>query len=324
MKRVLVSVLAAVLLTSCSKQLETENAALKQNVEKLQAERSALASARDEAQAELAKTKSEAAATRTELEDTRKKLQAAANSYVEAMAEKRALRIRSEELEQKLKQSLPPPSFELTGDVFIATKGGTSYKLGAVAVDVFSREDIDAWINARTTAQLAEIRRLEPLIAAAAEAEKTAKQAADASKKKKDVAFKAYLAAISDRKAGETYKAEEKAHDSLFDQYLEKRRAHTDLEIKKRAVFATDFYFDEFPKPVNGTKTNADGRFKITLDRAGKWVVAAMTSRAVGKETEQYFWLVPVENPPGAAGELTLSNGNLSSVEGGSLIRTMD
>lgn len=73
--------------------------------------------------------------------------------------------------------------------------------------------------------------------------------------------------------------------------------------------FATPrFYIDQLPPALATAKTDADGKFKLVIP-AGKYVIAATSSRSVGKETENYDWLVKVD-ATSPVQSLMLSNDN--------------
>ena len=68
------------------------------------------------------------------------------------------------------------------------------------------------------------------------------------------------------------------------------------------------YYFQDLPAAVATGKTDADGKFTLTLP-PGKYVFAATASRSVFKDTEQYAWLVNVDASKPVQG-LLLSNDN--------------
>ena len=68
------------------------------------------------------------------------------------------------------------------------------------------------------------------------------------------------------------------------------------------------YYFQDLPAAVATGKTDADGKFTLTLP-PGKYVFAATASRSVSKDTEQYAWLVKVDASNPVHG-LLLSNDN--------------
>jgi hypothetical protein len=68
-------------------------------------------------------------------------------------------------------------------------------------------------------------------------------------------------------------------------------------------------YFDGLPAAVAQAKTDADGKFSMSLP-VGDYVLAAATSRAIFKDMEQYYWLVKLD-PNDQSQSLMLSNDNM-------------
>lgn len=86
-----------------------------------------------------------------------------------------------------------------------------------------------------------------------------------------------------------------------FDQYLK-------APGRNRGFGNEDFFIKNLPQPKFISKTDADGKFALTLP-SGKYVITANSSREVFGSTETYHWLVTVDtsniNQP-----LVLSNDN--------------
>jgi len=84
-------------------------------------------------------------------------------------------------------------------------------------------------------------------------------------------------------------------------EYVVKNRflVHEDLERSKVLLFSM--------MPDATTKTDADGRFKISVS-SKSWVIA-QGQRSVGKESEDYLWIAPIGEPEKAAkSSLLISN----------------
>lgn len=227
----------------------------------------------------------------------------------QAQAELLAAQGKMDDLEGQIKRNLPPPDFDVSGEVFIATKGGTSYKLGAVEILAFERKEIDEWVKARADAQFEALKKIEPDLKAA-KLEK-----ADAF----DIYNKVFLDDVS--RYSEARQATKTA-ESLFNIKTEQL-----LKIVKvqSYILSCAFFFDQLPLSEKRTRTNSDGKFKLSLDRDKNYVLAVHAQRAVGGSAENYGWVIPVEKPSGSSVEIALTNANLSSVKGGgSLILTVD
>ena len=60
--------------------------------------------------------------------------------------------------------------------------------------------------------------------------------------------------------------------------------------------------------------TDADGRFRIQVP-AGIYCLAAHSQRSVGRETEQYYWLEPVQAKAGETAAVALTQLNASDTD---------
>lgn len=209
-------------------------------------------------------------------------------------------------------------SYDVSGQVFIVTKGAENYKLGLVAVRAFRRDAIEPIMAARqkeadlaSTKLLPAIRQIERVLAEnpvdKAEMERLRQKVRNAEDSGEDI-----------NRFGELHKQEEEALRSR--QELARLTAELDSKASGR------FFFAMLPGgPIASAKTDADGRFHMTIPGAGDVVLAAEGTRTVGDDTERYYWLVPIQCPKsGTALEIFLSNDNLTSTAGGSLIHTLE
>ena len=69
-------------------------------------------------------------------------------------------------------------------------------------------------------------------------------------------------------------------------------------------------YFAAMPKPVAVATTDSDGKFRLTLPSSGKFIIVAKASRAAGRTSEAYLWLVPID-AVGGEQTVSLSSNNL-------------
>ena len=204
---------------------------------------------------------------------------------------------------------------ELSGEVFIVTKGGQNYKLGLVPITLFSIEAIQPYLDEKKKVAAAELARLNPLVTAA-KADSDRKELAERA------AFDAYLNA--DYSSPNRNKLDA-AHKLAQDQASKAQSAYYELIRQQSRYLSGQFYFSDFPKPLATSQTNADGRFTTELPAKGEFVVAANAKRSVGDSTERYFWLIKVSLDGDAKKAIMLSNNNLSSETApDSLIQTDD
>src|SRR5206468_10466475 len=72
---------------------------------------------------------------------------------------------------------------------------------------------------------------------------------------------------------------------------------------------AGEFYYEGLPHPETEAKTDADGKFSVTVPRSGSYLLAARAERET--PAEKYFWIVPVTEDMLKRGSVFLSNDNL-------------
>lgn len=174
---------------------------------------------------------------------------------------------------------------EVKGEVFVVTRGGSNVLLGRVEVTAY---DLTGTVEG--IAKLSEEAR--PLFKRAKGAETAAKKVSDAT-------------GYSDPN-----------HAELFEEYL-------DWGCVVKFLLSGLYYTSSLREAKAGTKTDSAGRYSLDLP-PGRYAIAAKASRAVGENTEYYYWLVPCEVTPGKIQELTLSNDNQASSDSKeSLIHTI-
>jgi hypothetical protein len=164
---------------------------------------------------------------------------------------------------------------ELTGDVFIVTRGAGNYKLGLVTVSAIPAEAVEAHLKAKQHKGNAERARLQPQL------QKAQAAFAEASKEQ-DRLYNAYLADILNPKKEAAWKA------------AQERTAATGLWSLERQLASydrADFLFDGLPNGVTTAKTDSEGKFKLILPR-GRYALAARGERYANDRTENYDWLV--------------------------------
>lgn len=69
-------------------------------------------------------------------------------------------------------------------------------------------------------------------------------------------------------------------------------------------------YFVSLPASMATAKTDADGRFKLTLPDDGDVAIVAKSTRAVFNKVENYFWVIVLKSSDST---VTLSNDNLTT-----------
>ncbi len=202
----------------------------------------------------------------------------------------------------------------LSGQIFVSTRGGQNFKLGAVQVSLVDRDAIDALISAAKIYADIKIQQLRPSEHAAWAAYEQAQAAERA-------AFDVNLKSIGHNDHESARRAWDEAVETAnraSDQHL---KASRELEY----YHSGGFYFSLLHSPLQTAETDGDGKFVVEVPQTGKFIIAAQAQRNIGDDIEHYYWLQPVslEGQP----QLTqnLSNNNLTSTTGTSaLILTKD
>jgi hypothetical protein len=203
----------------------------------------------------------------------------------------------------------------LSGQVFVPTKGGENFKLGAVQVGLFDRNGIDAFIKTTKTYADMKIQELNRSIEDALAAKKQAEEAE-----------------VSWHQALRRLRSDDPNPESLRNSYNQAEQAanraraeYGRLRGARDFYYTGAFYFSLLINPIQTAETDADGRFVIEVPQQGAFVIGAKAQRSVGDSTEQYYWLQPVSLEGQQKFSQNLSNTNLTSTTGtSSLIHTKD
>lgn len=201
--------------------------------------------------------------------------------------------------------STPIPLGTLEGEIFIVTKGGQNFKLGLVAIHLHLLPSVTGFFQRKAKdGAMAQGRLSGPL----RQAEAQLLQANEI----EDQAWKITLdSKYDDPKREEKERALEEAKQVGSS----KRDVHRELSDKKNYFDTQDYYFDGLPHSLLMVRTNADGKFSIPLPIVGDFIITARAEREVGKESEKYYWVVPVSLNGNAKSAIMLSNHNLLTDE---------
>ncbi len=212
-----------------------------------------------------------------------------------------------------------PSQGKLDGDVFIVTQGGVSVKLGLVEVLALPYEETRQAV-ALVDAEAIKLKRdAAAAVTALASAEAELNQLlAD----EKALLNRASTNSKADRTAIVAAHDREDAATEVRDSA---KQAVAELVRKAHKLTSGALYFEKLPPPLVTTKTDADGKFSLPLDRKVTVVLAAHAARRVFGEDEDYYWLVKASLDGQLSKRIFLSNDNLPrSGSSGSLIHTVD
>jgi hypothetical protein len=186
---------------------------------------------------------------------------------------------------------------ELTGDLFIVTRRRTKERLGAIAVNAIPEDALKKHLESKTLHGERESRKLQLAIAGLTATLKIA-QAED------DRLWK-----ILQRDEHNLRHA--RAWSSAFHKTEEISKQIKELQARRQHLTSGEYFFESLPSPISSAKTNADGKFTLTLPRQGRYGVVAKASRELFKKKETYFWIVWVSLGGEPSKRLTLSNDNM-------------
>ena len=196
----------------------------------------------------------------------------------------------------------------IDGQIFIRTRGAETIKLSLVEVALFDAKAIAEDVDRKRKAAEPIYEGLQSLVK---EAEKRVKEA---EKREKEGAGPKGLDKVS-----EGDREEVRIAQIAWEKALAKSG-----KVQPMALYlhSAPYYFNDLPKPLLMTKTDADGKFTFKIPN-GSYVLAAASSRAAGKETEFYHWMIQVIAD--ADKNVMLANDNLStSGSPGSMITTTE
>ena len=176
----------------------------------------------------------------------------------------------------------------IEGQIFIRTKGAETVKLSLVEVQLFDVKAIVEDMESKRKAAASIDGYLQALNHEATEAERHAEEV--------------YKRLSS---AGQT-----DAIDAAAAAHTEAGLRSIDVQEKAYYPRSADYYFSDLPKPLQTTKTDADGKFAFQIP-VGSYALAAISSREAGEETEKYHWMIKVTADVDK--KVMLANDNLSS-----------
>jgi hypothetical protein len=194
----------------------------------------------------------------------------------------------------------------LTGDVFIVTKSAQNVKLGLVEVQVLPYDETKKSIERMKAQANKEIASLLPALDAARQALQTAEAQFKAARANEDEArenagYESSILADASNERVAASRAVSSARNKL-------------IELDKRALNWSSgaMFFAGLPPPIKSVKTDAEGKFSISLDKEA-FALGARATREIGGTVENYYWLISVAFDGQISKRIFLSNDNLAS-----------
>jgi hypothetical protein len=189
------------------------------------------------------------------------------------------------------------PNVELTGQVFVVTKRGVKYKLGSVAVSAIPEDAFRKYLQNKTLQGELETRKLERDIRRLTAA------------LPKTEAEEDRLWTILQRDETNSHNAD--AWSAAYSKAKSITKQIEDLQARRAHLRSGEYFFEGLPSGLSSAKTDANGKFTLSVPRQGRYGVVACASRELFKKHETYFWFVWVSPDRESAKRLTLSNHNL-------------
>jgi hypothetical protein len=103
-----------------------------------------------------------------------------------------------------------------------------------------------------------------------------------------------------------------KKRQKISDQSYKLALKLMDYSSTYHKYISSEFYFTDLPKPIDSTRTDSNGEFRLHFDERRNYFLVAYGLRIVGDRTENYYWIIkhPMENLKENE-KLILSNDNL-------------
>jgi hypothetical protein len=188
------------------------------------------------------------------------------------------------------------PDGELTGEVFIVTKRGITYKLDSVVVSAIPEELANKHLKSKMLQRELEIEKLQR------EMKRRTSTLQDTQAEEHRLWRVLQEDEDNSQKAAAWSAVYRKA------KMLAKEIEH--LHAQRKQFESEEYVFDGLPSGIATTTTDADGHFTLVVPREGRYIIAARGPRDAFREPEPY-WFVSVSLDGEDAKRLTLSNDNV-------------
>lgn len=197
----------------------------------------------------------------------------------------------------------PQAKLNISGQVFVVTQGKENIKLALVEVGAIPEKDITQYLSTKHSNGLEQQKALMPELESAKKEAVTASTEANKAEKE----FTSREVKVFTQEDVDAWKNAERTKGIAG----AKKSTYKKIKDKYDYFDSTEYYLylEKLPNPMAISKTDADGKFTLSLP-PGKYAFAATSSRKVFKDTEYYYWLVLVDtSSPNQS--LMLSNDNL-------------
>jgi hypothetical protein len=201
---------------------------------------------------------------------------------------------------------------DIDGQVFIVTAAGPAIKLALVEVKLFVQADIERHIRDIDLAPDSERSKADATLAKAREelqaAERTVGGPHGYDERWRGLAYAEWVRRYQHSPADAPAVA--RRFNAAVERVSQAKENVTQALLRQKLSRSGAPYFENLPTPLTSVKTDADGRFRITVPDEGDHALVATSGRTLFNSTERYFWVVRLKHNETKA---TLSNDNLTT-----------
>lgn len=171
-------------------------------------------------------------------------------------------------------------STEVSGEIFIATKGGENIKLGGVQIAAIPERIMQKHFEDNLPAF-----------------------------EKERIKGGGNLAVCDEIFSKELKETKNSVEIEIVKQNLDRCQRLNEQMIN----VAFNTYFQVLPPAAYKTNTDSEGKFKLKLDKPDKYVLVAKAERAVVKDTEYYYWFLKID-AKGESQQISFTHQNLAGM----------
>lgn len=176
----------------------------------------------------------------------------------------------------------------ISGQVFVVTQGMNNIKLALVAVGAIPQEEFDQYLKVKQSNKLEKQQHLYSKYIEAKKHLIDAKENYNVTNNWRNVLVTQFNESVNPSEKSEKYIDKLKAELDKIKEDIDKTKSVLD---EFEAFDKAEFLFEGLPKSNTFAKTDADGKFVLSLPK-GKYVITANSTRSVGSYSEIYHWLV--------------------------------
>ncbi len=211
---------------------------------------------------------------------------------------------------------------ELEGQVFVVTKGAQAIKLPLVPIMALRVDELQTHVGEIAGKTNPECAKAESKTRTSIEELQSARRGVSGGFGKWMMTLQKTQPKDPAGKAWADPRTEALRYNALQKEIPKLEARAANAAAQQKVVCSAAPYFENLPQPVVTAKTDADGRFKLTVPDDVEIVIAARSQRQVFNTVENYFWMIRVKPTDS---NITLSNDNLAaSGSGDSVLATKE